>query len=305
MVKMRSVLFHCLVAVVVCCATANAVADAVVTNFWVGGNSDGGGWATAENWSEGVPASGQVVSIRNGDVVYMLNDDFATGKKVAGIDLSGEGTTLYLTQDATAVNTFPAVYLGDGTTLFLPNNKNATLKALNGSGVVTNTSSAQRILTIGEAGSKIVSDFSGKITGHIAMNNTSFVRLIGTESTTSERLVVLRNKDADAGAPLYGVTEVVRFGNYGDASSSIGKPPAVTESSVDIRFSGWLRYIGPGAESTDRYYGHNYTVVCQKDNYPEMITSKYPITKLKELETSEVAHGAAVVKAGTISSAMT
>ena len=240
----------------ICAGATLAIAD--VTNVWIGGSSAGGGWATAGNWSEGVPTSGQVVSIRNGDVVYMSNDDFATGKKPACIDLRGEGTTLYLTQDATAVNTFPAVFLGDGTTLFLPNNKNATLKALNGSGVVTNTSSAQRILTIGEAGSKVVSDFSGKITGHIGMNNTSFVRLTGTESTTSERLVVLRNKDADAGAPLYGVTEVVRFGNYGDASSSIGKPPAVTESSVDLRFSGWLRYIGPGDESTDRYIAVRY-----------------------------------------------
>ena len=72
-----------------------------------------------------------------------------------------------------------------------------------------------KILTIGEAGSKVVSDFSGKITGRIGMNNTSFVRLTGTESTTPDRLVVLRNKDADAGAPLYGVTEVLKFGNSG------------------------------------------------------------------------------------------
>ena len=62
----------------------------------------------------------------------------------------------------------------------------------------------------------------------------------------------------------------------------------------------WLkssaRTLESGWPTLARRYGHNYTVVCQKDNYPEMITSKYPITKLKELETSEVAHGAAVVK---------
>ena len=133
----------------------------------------------------------------------------------------------------------PADY-GDGTVLFTQYNKNTTVKALNGSGTVTNAASAMRILTIGEAGSKVVSDFSGKITGRIGMNNTGFVRLTGAESTTPDRLVVLRNKDADSGAPLYGVTEVLRFGNYGDASSSIGKPPATTEGSVDIRFSGWL-----------------------------------------------------------------
>ena len=62
----------------------------------------------------------------------------------------------------------------------------------------------------------------------------------------------------------------------------------------------WLkssaRTLESGWPTLARRYGHNYTVACQKDNYPEMITSKYPITKLKELETSEVAHGAAVVK---------
>lgn len=246
----------CVVSAALFCASANATS--VVTNFWQGGDSAGGGWATAENWSEGVPASGQVVAFRNENVVTMNSADFATAKKVDGIDLQGDGTTLYLPQDDTAANTFPAISLGDGTVLFTQFNKNTTVKALNGSGTVTNTASAMRILTIGEAGSKVVSDFSGKITGRIGMNNTGFVRLTGTESTTPDRLVVLRNKDADAGAPLYGVTEVLKFGNYGDASSSIGRPPATTEGSVDIRFSGWLRYIGPGDESTDRYIAVRY-----------------------------------------------
>ena len=247
----------CAVASALFCASAGAAE--VVTNFWQGGNSSGGGWATAENWSEGLPASGQVVAFRNGDVVTMNTADYATGKKAAGIDLQGNGTTLYLPQDDTAANTFPAVSLGDGTVLFTQLNKNTTVKALNGSGTVTNAAAEMRVLNIGEAGSKVVSDFSGKITGHIGMNNYGFVRLTGTESTTPDRrLVVLRNKDADAGAPLYGVTEVMRFGNYGDEASSIGKPPAATESSVDIRFSGWLRYIGPGDESTDRYIAVRY-----------------------------------------------
>ena len=240
------------------CASSQALADAVVTNVWVGGNSSGGGWATVGNWSAGVPASGQVVAFRGGDVVTMNTTDFATAKNVAGIDLQGNGTTLYLPQDDTAANTFPAVSLGDGTVLFTQLNKNTTVMALNGSGTVTNAAAAMRVLNIGEAGSKVVSDFSGKITGRIGMNNYGFVRLTGTESTTLERLVVLRNKDADAGAPLYGVTEVVRFGNYGDASSSIGKPPVATEGSVEIRFSGWLRYIGPGDEETDRYIAVRY-----------------------------------------------
>lgn len=62
----------------------------------------------------------------------------------------------------------------------------------------------------------------------------------------------------------------------------------------------WLktsaRTLEAGWPALARRYGHNYTMACQKDNYPEMISSKYPITKLKELETSEVCHGAAVVK---------
>ena len=62
----------------------------------------------------------------------------------------------------------------------------------------------------------------------------------------------------------------------------------------------WLktsaRTLEKGWPALAKRYGHNYTMVCQKDNYPEMITSKYPITKLKELETSDVAHGAAVVQ---------
>ena len=62
----------------------------------------------------------------------------------------------------------------------------------------------------------------------------------------------------------------------------------------------WLktsaRTLEAGWPALARRYGHNYTMSCQKDNYPEMITSKYPITKLKELETSEVCHGAAVVR---------
>lgn len=62
----------------------------------------------------------------------------------------------------------------------------------------------------------------------------------------------------------------------------------------------WLkssaRTLEAGWPALARRYGHTYTVSCQQDNYPEMITSKYPITKLKELATSEVCHGAAVVK---------
>ncbi len=62
----------------------------------------------------------------------------------------------------------------------------------------------------------------------------------------------------------------------------------------------WLkssaRTLESGWPALAKRYGHNYTMSCQKDNYPEMITSKYPIIKLKELETSEVAHGAAVVR---------
>ena len=240
------------------CASSQALADAVVTNVWIGGDSSGGGWATAGNWSEGLPASGQVVAFRGGDVVTMSTADFATAKKVAGIDLQGNGTTLYLPQDDTAVNTFPAVYLGDGTVLFTQLNKNTTVKALNGSGTVTNAAAAMRILTIGEAGKRVVSDFSGRITGRIGMNNIGFVRLSGTESTTPERLVVLRDDDANGGAPLYGVTEVMKFGSYGDETSSLGKPPMASTGSIDIRFSGWLRYIGPGDESTDRYMAIRY-----------------------------------------------
>ena len=75
-----------------CCGAA--FADEVVTNFWTGGNSAGGGWATPGNWSAGVPTEGQVIAFRNGDVVSMNNDDVPTAIAVAGIDLAGSGTTL-------------------------------------------------------------------------------------------------------------------------------------------------------------------------------------------------------------------
>ena len=270
MVKMRSVLFRSLVAVVVCCATANAVADAVVTNFWVGGNSEGGGWVTAENWSAGVPTSEQVVAFRNGDSVEISADDLATALSVAGIDIDGAGTTLYLQQAATAANTYPPVNVGENSVLYIQRDKNTTLKSLNGSGLVTNASTAARSLFLGETGSKIVSAFSGRICGRMSIWANGFVRLSGTESTATETFIVYRNKSADNGAPLYGVAEIAKFGMSGDASSSVGKPwTDFSNPSIALRYSGWLTYIGDG-ETTDRYIQFRFQSQGKHD-YPDTL----------------------------------
>ncbi|MBR4615535.1 MAG: autotransporter-associated beta strand repeat-containing protein [Kiritimatiellae bacterium] len=270
MAKMRSDLFRSLVAVVVCCATANAVADAVVTNFWVGGNSEGGGWATAENWSAGVPTSEQIVAFRNGDSVEISADDLATALSVAGIDIDGAGTTLYLQQAATAANTYPSVNVGENSVLYIQRDKNTTLKSLNGSGLVTNASTAARSLFLGETGSKIVSAFSGRICGRMSIWANGFVRLSGRESTATETFIVYRNKSADNGAPLYGVAEIAKFGMSGDASSSVGKPwTDFSNPSIALRYSGWLTYIGDG-ETTDRYIQFRFQSQGKHD-YPDTL----------------------------------
>ena len=167
----------------------------VATNVWQGGNSTGGGWATAANWSLGVPVKGQVVKIDGGAKVEMSNEDLTTAKLAAGFDVQGEGSTLYFPQNATAVNTFAPVNLGDETRLFIQGLKNTTINGLSGSGTVTNAFSTERILTVGVAGDTTLYEFSGRIDGIIAVNSTGRLRLTGTESTTPSRLVVLRNKD--------------------------------------------------------------------------------------------------------------
>ena len=170
-----------------------AIAGGVVTNVWTGGNSEGGGWATAGNWSAGVPIAGQVLAFRNGDVVKMSNADVATATAADGFDLRGEGTTLYLPQDASASNTYPPVYLGDGTTLYIQGANNTTLKALNGSGHVTSAvATANRNLYLGERGKTLVSDFAGRFSGRINIYVAGAVRLTGTESTSTGNFVVCR-----------------------------------------------------------------------------------------------------------------
>ena len=258
MAKMRSVLFRSLVVVVVCCATANAVADAVVTNLWIGGNSEGGGWATAGNWSEGVPTSEQVVAFRNGDSVEISSDDLATALSVAGIDLDGAGTTLYLQQAATAMNTYPPVNIAAGSVLYVQRDANTKLKQLCGAGLVTNVTTTSRTLFIGTKGSRLVSDFSGRIGGEMAVYINSYARLTGTESTSTGVFVVYRDKDSEGGAPVFGTAEIVKFGSKGETSSSIGKPfSTLNNPSISIRYSGWLTYIGEG-ETTDRFVNFRY-----------------------------------------------
>lgn len=233
--------------------------QSAVTNVWVGGDSAGGGWANPANWSEGTPQSGQVVKICGGASVAMANEDYATAKVVGAFDIQDEGSTLYLPQEATAANTFAPVNLGDGTRLFIQGKKNTTIKGLSGSGTVTNAASSMLVLTIGVAGDTTLYEFSGRIDGRIGINSTGRQRLTGTESTTPERLVVLRNKDAHNGEPVCGTLDIMSFGKGGDASSSIGKPPpaGTEEGSVDIRFSGWLTYFGMG-ETTDRNFAFRY-----------------------------------------------
>ena len=233
----------------------------VATNVWQGGNSSGGGWATAANWSLGVPVKGQVVKIDGGAKVEMANEDLTTAKLAAGFDVQGEGSTLYFPQNATAVNTFAPVNLGDGATLFIQGLKNTTINGLSGSGTVTNAASTMYILTIGVAGNTNLYEFSGRIDGKIGINVTGRVRFTGTESTTPDRLVVLRNSDKYDGAPVCGTLDIMSFGKGGDESSSIGKPPPAgsTTGSIDIRYSGWLTYFGQG-EITDRNFAFRYLI---------------------------------------------
>ena len=252
------------------CASSQVLAETVVTNVWIGGNSSGGGWNTPSNWSEGVPTSEQVVAFRNGDSVEISADDLLTALAVAGIDIEGVNTTLYLQQAATAANTYPSINVGEGSILYIQRDKNTTLKSLNGSGLVTNASTTARSLFIGETGSKIVSDFSGRICGKMSLWVNGFARLTGTESTATETFIVYRNKTADSGAPLYGVAEIVKFGMSGEASSSVGKPwTDFNNPSIALRYSGWLTYIG-GGETTDRYIQFRFQSQG-KHEYPDTL----------------------------------
>ena len=240
-------------------ALPGALKGDAVTNVWVGGDSAGDGWAVPANWSLGTPVDGQVIKIGGGAKVEMSNEDLTTAKLAAGFDVQGEGSTLYFPQNATAANTFAPVNLGDGTRLFIQGTKYTTIKGLSGSGTVTNAAAEMQVLTIGVAGDTTLYEFSGRIDGRIGLNVTGRVRFTGTESTTPDRLVVLRNSDKHDGAPVCGTLDIMSFGKGGDESSSIGKPPPAgsTTGSIDIRYSGWLTYFGQG-EITDRNFAFRY-----------------------------------------------
>ena len=237
------------------------IADGAVTNVWTGGNSEGGGWTTAGNWSAGVPVAGQVLAFRNGDVVKMSNADVATATAVDGFDLRGEGTTLYLPQDASASNTYPPVYLDDGTTLYIQGANNTTLKALNGSGHVTSAvTTANRNLYLGERGKTLVSDFAGRFSGRIVIYAGGAVRLTGTESTSTGSVIVYRNVNDKVAYPAYGTVEIAKFG-MSAGGSSIGT------SGLALRYSGRAIYIGDG-ETTDKSITFRHQA-NGTHNYPE------------------------------------
>ena len=238
-----------------------AIADGVVTNVWTGGNSEGGGWATAGNWSAGVPIAGQILAFRNGDVVKMSNADVATATAADGFDLRGEGTTLYLPQDASANNTYPPVYLDEGTTLYIQGAKNTTLKALNGSGHVTcAVTTANRNLYLGERGKTLVSDFAGRFSGRIVIYAAGAVRLTGTESTSTGNFVVYRNVNDKVAYPVYGTAEIAKFGS---GASSVGNAPEVA-----IRYAGRIIYIGDEDDVTDKGITFRHQA-NGTHNYPE------------------------------------
>ena len=138
MIGKRKMLAKFFAAAFACAASSAGRAGEVVTNCWKGGNSTGGGWATAANWSAGVPVKGQVVKIDGGASVEMSNDDYATAKLASAFDIQDEGSTLYLPQAATAANAFAPVNLGEGTRLCIQGGKNTTINGLSGHGVVTN-----------------------------------------------------------------------------------------------------------------------------------------------------------------------
>ncbi len=176
-----------------------------------------------------------------------------------------ESGTLALPQSSSVAHSYPAITLDEDATLLVQRQAATNIRALNGCGTVTSESTDVRSLNLGFAGDETTGEFSGRILGDkIKLSVIGHARLLGRENTNGGTFTVYRNSDSGEGSPLFGTAEVAAFGRRGDASSSVGG----TGVSVDLRFSGYLTYLGEG-EATDRNFAFRYLMAGQ---------SKYPVT---------------------------
>lgn len=167
-----------------------------------------------------------------------------------------ENGTLELPQASTTVHSYPTITLGSAATLRLQKAAATYVRALIGSGTVTSAATANQGLLLGFNGDTTTGDFTGKILGgKITVSVTGHARLLGSENTScgNSSLTVYRNNNNGAGKPIYGVLDIVKFGKTTDAASSVGSGSV----SLDLRFSGWLTYLGSG-EETDKSIAFRY-----------------------------------------------
>ncbi len=177
-----------------------------------------------------------------------------------------ESGTLALPQSSSTARSYPAITLAEGATLLVQRQATTNIRALNGCGTVTSEATEARSLNLGFVGDEATGEFSGRILGDkIKLSVVGHARLLGLENTNGGgTFTVYRNSDSGDGAPVFGTAEVAAFGRRGDASSSVGGAGV----SVDLRFSGYLTYLGEG-ESTDRSFAFRYLTAGR---------SKYPVT---------------------------
>ena len=167
-----------------------------------------------------------------------------------------ENGTLELPQASTTAHSYPAITLGSAATLRLQKAAATYVRALIGSGTVTSAATANQGLQLGFKGDTATGDFTGKILGgKITVSVVGHARLLGDANTFSGNtsLTVYRNSNTDAGRPVYGALDIMKFGKTTDAASSVGSGSV----SLDLRFSGYLTYLGAG-EETDRQIAFRY-----------------------------------------------
>ena len=215
-----------------------------------------------------IHGAGRVV-VRGDVTLGEANGSLKVGGAIADHYTDGgfvvESGTLALPQSSSVARSYPAITLGEGATLLVQRNATTNIRALNGSGTVMSESTDVRSLNLGFAGDETIGEFSGRILGDkIKLSVVGHARLLGRENTNGGTFTVYRNSNSGAGAPIFGTAEVAAFGRRGDASSSVGGAGV----SVDLRFSGYLTYLGEG-EATDRNFAFRYLRTGQ---------SEYPVT---------------------------
>lgn len=168
-----------------------------------------------------------------------------------GIDL--EGGSIVCPQGSSNARSYPVLTMNPGTVFYAQNAGRTLVRALNGYGVVTNTATSAQVLMIGINSDSTRSEYYGKICGHgISVEVLGRADILGTENTFGA-LKVYRNSKW-SGGPVYGTMGVAKFGTSGSASS-VGD--FTSDKSVDVRFSGYLLYLGAG-ETTNRRFSFNY-----------------------------------------------